>query len=559
VRVMAKKESMLSFRLKRFGSFIVKLFRVWQGTLGVLLISAFVFLAFFPFLFTPYNALGQDPAKPYRYLAGDRAAPSWLRIIPTFLGGIPTLSENSDFFQDPSLPRLTTWDPSGEWTFEGDQFFTCEPSDLNYPVAKTPKWFKYPPQNGSIAITYSRNASQFPNQIYVATLYAQYEYPFSGPPRRWIGNIAVNVNGTLTSFGTLEVPVLVRVFIQAENGTRYTMWYSQMIFGGFNVPQYLQTPTTKVLNNFGGWLIPQDTWESSISWMDSNSQQAREYEPKFALPRDPVRDTFKNNPGTYLYGAEIYVKDTQTPSSDVSVTVYIDNFSFDTLGTSWGILGTDQYGRDIFSQLVHGTRVSLYVGTTVALLSITIGLLIGLGSGYIGGAVDQLSMRINDLLLVLPGLPFLIVLVAIFGARLENLILFMGFLGWNGFARLVRSQTLTLKERPFVEAAKAAGASKPHIIVAHILPNVMALVYISLATSVPGAVTAEAALSWLGFYDPLRMSWGRMLNEATESGALNAWWWIIPPGLLISILAVAFILLGFALDDVLNPKLRVRR
>jgi peptide/nickel transport system permease protein len=95
--------------------------------------------------------------------------------------------------------------------------------------------------------------------------------------------------------------------------------------------------------------------------------------------------------------------------------------------------------------------------------------------------------------------------------------------------------------------------------VSHILPNVMALVYISLATSVPGAVTAEAALSWLGFYDPLRMSWGRMLNEATGAGALNAWWWIVPPGLLISILAVAFIVLGFALDDVLNPKLRVRR
>jgi peptide/nickel transport system permease protein len=186
-------------------------------------------------------------------------------------------------------------------------------------------------------------------------------------------------------------------------------------------------------------------------------------------------------------------------------------------------------------------------------------LVVGLASGYLGGAVDQITMRVNDLMLVLPGLPMLIVLVAVLGARLENLIIFMGLLGWNGFARMVRSQALTLKERPFVEAAKAAGAGTPHILVSHILPNVMSLVYITLATSVPGAVTAEAALSFLGFYDPMRMSWGRMLREAVDAGALNAWWWIVPPGLMISLLAVAFIILGFALDDVLNPKLRMRR
>lgn len=176
----------------------------------------------------------------------------------------------------------------------------------------------------------------------------------------------------------------------------------------------------------------------------------------------------------------------------------------------------------------------------------------------IGGAADQFLMRFNDLMLVLPSLPLMIVLVAVLGARIENLIVLLGFLGWNGFARLVRSQVLSLKERPFVEAAKASGAGTGHIVIRHIMPHVMALVYVSLATAVPGAITTEAALSFLGFYDPLRMSWGRMLREVFVAGATRNWWWIIPPGLCIALVAMAFILLGFALDEILNPKLRLR-
>jgi peptide/nickel transport system permease protein len=195
----------------------------------------------------------------------------------------------------------------------------------------------------------------------------------------------------------------------------------------------------------------------------------------------------------------------------------------------------------------------------VALISVSIGLVVGLVAGYVGGAADQLLMRFNDLLLVLPGLPLLIVLVAVIGARIENLVFLLGILGWNGFARVVRSQVLSLRERNFVEAAKAAGAGTGHILLRHILPSVMSLVYISLATAVPGAITAEAALAWLGFYDPSRMSWGRMLHECFAAGATKNWWWIVPPGICIAFIAVSFILLGYALDEILNPKLRIRK
>jgi peptide/nickel transport system permease protein len=189
-----------------------------------------------------------------------------------------------------------------------------------------------------------------------------------------------------------------------------------------------------------------------------------------------------------------------------------------------------------------------------------LGLVVGLAAGYLGRIADELMMRFTDALLIIPGLPLLVVIVSVLGPSMFNLIMILGFLGWMGFARLVRSQVLSLRERPFVEAAKSLGAGRIHVISRHILPNVMSLVWITLATSVPGNIVAEAALSWLGFYDPNVMSWGRMLYDVqSTAGAIANWWWIFPPGLSIAAIALAFILVGFALDEVLNPKLRERR
>ncbi|MEM2703269.1 MAG: ABC transporter permease [Candidatus Bathyarchaeia archaeon] len=350
----------------------------------------------------------------------------------------------------------------------------------------------------------------------------------------------------------LDVPVKVRVFL-GEAGQPFEAMTTVFPIKGRPSIGFVETKDGEIIIDraFSGdaangfWIISRTSKSTSTSLI------------QFSDPKE-VASLLPSKPGNYIWGVEITFLD-RSSAENVETIVYIDDFHLRIVGTAFGILGTDQYGRDLFSQLIYGTRISLYIGILVSVFSVAIGLIVGLFAGYYGGVIDEFLMRTNDLLLVIPGLPLLIVLVAILGAKIENLIILLGLLGWNGFARVVRSMVLSIKERPFIESAKAAGAGTSHIIFKHILPCVMAIVYVSLATSVPGAITAEAALSWLGFYDPMRMSWGRMLHEVFVSGGTTCWWWIIPPGICIALVATAFILLGYALDEILNPKLRMRR
>jgi peptide/nickel transport system permease protein len=215
--------------------------------------------------------------------------------------------------------------------------------------------------------------------------------------------------------------------------------------------------------------------------------------------------------------------------------------------------------------------VSLVVGVLTALFSTLIGLFLGLVAGYMGGIADEAIMRTADLFLVIPTLPLFIILVVALSmvtrgmVSMWNIILVLTLFGWMGFARTVRSMVLSLRERTFIEAARASGASSFYIINRHVLPNVFALVYITLATAVPGAIVTEASLSWLGLGDPQIASWGKLLYDFESSGVAitrgltDYWFWMFPACIAIALLATAFILMGFALDETLNPRLRQRR
>lgn len=223
------------------------------------------------------------------------------------------------------------------------------------------------------------------------------------------------------------------------------------------------------------------------------------------------------------------------------------------------LLGTTAFGHDVLSQFLHGFRVALMVGIVAAVAVGFISTLFGVISGYFGGWIDDVLMRITDVALSIPTLPFSIVAVALLGPSIENIILVITILFWRNGARIIRSAVLTERERIYVKWARAAGASHLHIILRHILPNIVRVVFLWVTMSVAFAILTEASLSFLGLGDPTVISWGQMLNTAFSSGNLRtAWWWVVPPSLALVMLVSSLYLIGRAYEEQTNPRLRSR-
>ena len=224
-------------------------------------------------------------------------------------------------------------------------------------------------------------------------------------------------------------------------------------------------------------------------------------------------------------------------------------------------LGTDNYGRSVWAQFVWGARVSLLVGLAATLVAIVIGSAVGIASGFYRGVGSAILQRLTEWFLVIPFLPLAIVLASILGPSIENLIVVIGITSWPSTARLIRAQVLTLKERPYGERSRALGASNRHLMGRHIFPNVSPIILANLTLTVPIAILSETTLAFLGLGDPTRASWGKMLEESFKAGALgrNAWWYYLPPGLGIMAVVLAFTLIGTALEEILDPRLRERR
>ncbi len=231
------------------------------------------------------------------------------------------------------------------------------------------------------------------------------------------------------------------------------------------------------------------------------------------------------------------------------------------LGQVHGVLGADYLAKDIFSQLLYGARLSLTIGLLAATVGTSIGIVVGVVSGYLGGVIDEAFMRVVDVLLCLPLLPLLLALVQLYGRNVYYIVLFIAIFGWQGLARVIRSQTLSIRETAYIETARASGASGFYIMFKHIVPNIIPVAFASMVLAVPSAILFEAALSFLGFGDPRVPTWGKMLHHAFGFGGFDnlAWYWIIPPGLAIIGICLAFVFIGFAFDEIVNPRLRRRR
>lgn len=223
-------------------------------------------------------------------------------------------------------------------------------------------------------------------------------------------------------------------------------------------------------------------------------------------------------------------------------------------------LGTDEYGRSVLTLLIYGARVSLLVGLFATVISMVLGTVIGIASGFLGGRVGGLLYRLTEWFLVIPFLPLALVLATLLGGSLYTVGFVIGVTSWPGTALLIRSQTLSIKARPYLERARVLGARNWHQMSKHVLPNVMPMVFANTTLTVAGAILAETTLSFLGFGDPSRVSWGTMLDSAFSNGALTlgAWWFLFPPGICVVLVVLSFTLVGQALEEIFNPRLRQR-
>ncbi|HDS29365.1 MAG TPA: ABC transporter permease [Candidatus Acetothermia bacterium] len=230
------------------------------------------------------------------------------------------------------------------------------------------------------------------------------------------------------------------------------------------------------------------------------------------------------------------------------------------LRPSWQhLLGTTTTtGQDIFSMLIYGSRVSLPIGIGTGVAIAFLGAVMGVMAGYLGGFVDNLIMRVVDILLVIPTLPLIIVLTSLFGRSYFVIVLVFVIFGWPGLARVIRSLVLVLKNTNYVKAAELAGASRWYIMTKHILPGTSHLIIMNTALTSAGIMVAEAGLSFLGLGDPTAISWGKMLAEAQGGGALlfGAWWWIIAPGIGIFLSVFSFMRIGIAMEEIFNPRMK---
>lgn len=224
-------------------------------------------------------------------------------------------------------------------------------------------------------------------------------------------------------------------------------------------------------------------------------------------------------------------------------------------------LGTDNFGRSVLDLVIWGSRISLTVGFLATFMSVTLGTLVGILAGHFGGWSSTILMRVTDWFLVLPALVMAVALAAVMSRSTFTIILAIGVTAWPTTARLVRAQTIAVEARPYIERARALGGGHRHVMTRHVLPNVLPVVLAQTTLLVAESIIMESTLAFLGLGDPGTISWGGVLQDARNAGAVSSgvWWYMIPPGLAIALVALSFTLCGRAIEGVLNPRLRERQ
>ncbi len=447
-------------------------------------------------VFAPEIA-SRDPVRDLQ-LADDYAMPSWMAM----------------FY--PDLPRNVNLQVIGaDWT--------TQVTGINTGL------LAYQTQGESLRVTYTGNGSQQAavNQV---MLTKNFEFPYS-PPRTFIVTVPFAVRVSDPSAVNYRLQLAVKNLQSQENFVIYDTF-----------PPWRTSDAERI--------------GDALLLHSRDAQIARR------LGMDPllsnVAQTVFANKGSYRVEISFHIKD--TGSNKVQLAFEIAPVRIKVQGLLFGALGTNNVGADVFSQLVYGARVSLIVGFLSVSIAVILGLIIGVVAGYRGGIVDQLLMFFTDTVLQTPTLPIILLVILVFGRNLYLIIAILALMSWPSLARQMRAWVLSLKERAFVEAARAIGASDLYIMFRVIAPQTVPLIAYVFILGVPSAVFIEIGLSLIGFGDPFLPSWGKMINEAFYGGAYTklAWWWVAPPIAAILLLALCFVLIGFTLEETIQPTLRAR-
>jgi len=503
-------------------------FKSRLGVTGTAIIAFFVLIAIFaPLLSTNDPIFGINVSSPY-------SVPVWSTFIPRYQNLPPTevTVRGGQFSSQSDL---------SSWSFIGTGYNTSLTRITTSGVNQT---------YGAVQVNqrFTPNSSAIVNNLVpgqpLVTFTQSFTYSYK-PPTSFIASAVVE------PLAMKNVSVIYVNFLLSSPGRNYSLGsINSFVIRGEITFTSADIGKPKAVNISSG-LLPSSG------------------NPAFPITSDPAGLVFSKN-GTYGFGMQVLGVGSGKQSS---YSLAIGDVSFKIVGRAYGLLGTDVYGRDIWSQFVWGSRVSILVGVLSAIGAVVIGTLAGLGAGLVGGWTDEIISRITDFFLVIPFLPLAVVVIFFLG---QNPTLFKGIyywiillfvaLSWPTVTRIVRSQVLIVKERAFVEASRALGGGSGHIMTKHILPNVLGLVYAQTALLVPGFILTEAALDFLAVaVHPVNtITWGIMLTDALNNAALTnaavdyAWWWFLPPGIAIALLSLAFVMVGYALDNVFNPKLRQR-
>ncbi len=485
---------------------------VKHGTIGVIIVSICVIMAFIaPIMYPDY------PGQLAR-VAPDYSAPEWLRFTDPLAPPYKNYVLDSYFENDLSWILVNGTDPL---TGMPDEHGYIEYDSTEGNFTHGSRSIKMTLWDDSETLAYRTNVK--------AT--SSFRYNYTTPT--WV-NIAFRYKTDFSENNTYSVSKLVpyvRLIMPPESSSSYPAYLARV--DAKPVSNKYPEVWTKIIRNmtFLGFytvFTPNSTVDIEIGF---------EFTSPFSTGMNKVAPK-RNETGV--------------------ATVWFDEIQVFCYSQYYGLMGTTNQGQDVMAQLLWGTQVSLYVGLVATLVGVVVGLIVGLTSGYFGGIIDEILMRIVDLFLIMPSLPIMMILAALFNPSLEITIFVIAVFAWPGTSRLIRSQVLVEKEKAYVEAAKAAGAGDVYLIYKHVFPNVLTLVFVQLATGVSGAILSEAALSFLALTPQNLVSWGRMLQEGYNAGALinNAWWFIIPPGLMICFISMGFVFIGYAVDNAMNPKQR---